>query len=355
VKGARNDEAVLCTADKTYTLRLAESSNVILLAPNRGMKRPHSNVDDGDTGGTGEGSLEVRASVSAHFEVIRCAPRTGNLLALLSAQPYCGKGDESAAGGASSGGHGPADRRLSLAELEVAVQSSGCELRAALREARALAVDGRWCLLEAQLEQDIVECVLSLCVEHEWPLAALPAARCVERCLEQNIPGFDELSIRHCLRTLSIPADSDWESWSAAIDAEHFALQPEAVCRFRARSLLSECDAWPKDKFLEAWAEALPAGEIPDLSLLNGLAVILQPSVSESDEPIVQHLPVAALPLPPKERFASLFHVKRSWTLDELVPYVKDLLDPGCSATKVVLAHARSVVANDGSVSYVAR
>ena len=40
IKGAANDEAVLCTADKTYTLRLAESSNSMLLAP-KTKKRPH--------------------------------------------------------------------------------------------------------------------------------------------------------------------------------------------------------------------------------------------------------------------------------------------------------------------------
>ena len=41
--------------------------------------------------------------------------------------------------------------------------------------------------------------------------------------------------------------------------------------------------------------------------------------------------------------------------LDELQPYVMPLLDPGAAVTKLVLQHARSVVANDGSVSYVAR
>ena len=38
IKGAPNDEAVLCTADKTFTLRSAESSNSFLLAPNAAAK-----------------------------------------------------------------------------------------------------------------------------------------------------------------------------------------------------------------------------------------------------------------------------------------------------------------------------
>ena len=46
IKGGRDDDAVLCTADKTYTLRLAESSNSFLLAPEREKKRPREEGAD---------------------------------------------------------------------------------------------------------------------------------------------------------------------------------------------------------------------------------------------------------------------------------------------------------------------
>ena len=48
IKGGRADEAVLCTEDRTYTLRLAESSNTILLAPDRAPKRARAENDDSD-------------------------------------------------------------------------------------------------------------------------------------------------------------------------------------------------------------------------------------------------------------------------------------------------------------------
>ena len=35
------------------------------------------------------------------------------------------------------------------------------------------------------------------------------------------------------------------------------ALDPSAISCFRVRSLLSMCDVWPKDKFFEAWADAV--------------------------------------------------------------------------------------------------
>ena len=276
IKGTRNDEAVLCTADKTYTLRLAESSNVLLLAPERAAKRK---LDDEMEAAAAEGGaddaaavaaeqIEVQASVSAHFEILRSAPRTGGLTALLSARPYFGANDDESAADAiadataasepaatDTSAAGATQRRLTLEELEVTVQSSAAELRTALCEVRAMPVHGRWCVLDPQLEQDIFEAVLSLCVEHDWSLSAVPVAECVRLCVAQ-FAEFDEISVRHCLRTHSSQAaGAEWEAWLGASALDELSLDPAAISRFRARSLLTECDAWPKDKFFEMWAE----------------------------------------------------------------------------------------------------
>ena len=128
----------------------------------------------------------------------------------------------------------------------------------------ALCVDGGWTVLEPQLEQDIVESVLSLAAEHEWPLHAIPAAACVAQCLAGEAPGFDDLSIRHCLRTHSTAADAPWPEWLAAPDLPTFALDPPAICRFRARALLATSDAWPVEQFHEAWADSL--GVVADVA-----------------------------------------------------------------------------------------
>ena len=367
IKGGRNDEAVLCTADKTFVLRLAESSNVMLLAPNTAQKRKHRSDEgnEAEADATREDeALEVKATVSAHFEIIRCAPKTGVLSALLSERPYLGAGDSESAtlGPGDPDGSTPA-QRLTLKDLEVAVQASGAELRAALRDARALAVDGCWCVLDTQLEQDIMEAVLSLCVEHDWPLDAVPVRNCVELCCQQ-FPGFDELSVRHCLRAHSKQAlqteqASAWEAWVGAASLDQLALDPSAISRFRVRMLLSMCDVWPRDKFFEAWADALPDSIEPDEGLLAGLAVFLPPTdrhPAESDStPMLQAMPLSSLSLVPKERFAQLFKVKRNWMLDELVPYIQDLVDPSIAPTKLVLQFSRSVTANDGSITYVSR
>ena len=72
-------------------------------------------------------------------------------------------------------------KRLTWAQLKAAVQCSGAELQTALQRARALEVGGgRWCILEAQYEQDVCGSLLDLLVEKEWPLDALPLGEAVE-------------------------------------------------------------------------------------------------------------------------------------------------------------------------------
>lgn len=360
IKGTSTDEAVLCTSDKTYTLRLAESSNSLLLAPNKKKRSLEDTLDlASDTTATANDPLQVQASSGAYFELLRSAPRTGGLLALLTSWPHgsssaIASAPEEGEAVAEGGSEEPEKRRLTLAELETAVQSSAAELRRALQEARALEIGGGWCVLDAQLEMDILECILSLCVEHSWPLTAVPTAQCVE-LMRNEFPAFDEMSIRHCMRTHSVHAAAAWDEWLAAADLETISLGDEAISRFRARALLAEADSWPRDKFFEAWAEALPAGHTADPAHLAGLAITLSPPTGSEEEPRLQGLPISALSSIPKERFKALFAIKRSWSLDELTPYIKELLDPGVSATKLVLLHARSVTANDGTVTYVAR
>ena len=398
IKGAANDEAVLCTSDKTYQLRLAESSNSFLLAPNPKPVAPNpkkrkadeepastptkaaepASAEETADPQTSEAkadeesaepkepkpTLEVQASVAAYFELIRSAPRTGGLLALLSARPHHGSAEatpavaetEPAEEETAADGEAPvaSRQRLSMAELEQEVQCSAAELRQALQKLRAIEIEGGWCVLDPQLEMDIFECILSLCVEHEWPLTAVPTDECVRRSLDQ-FPAFDEGSIRHCMRTHSTQAAAAWDAWLSAPSNATIALCPEAISRFRARALLTESEVWPEDDFLAAWAENLPAGLEADPKHLAGLAVLLPPPPDTEEKPRLQSLPLSALSPVARTRFQALFGLKRNWTLEELTPYVRDLLDPEASPTKLVLLHARSVVANDGSVSYVAR
>ena len=173
VKGAAEEEAVLCTSDRTYTLRLAESSNMLLLVP-------------GATFGTDGEKLSIAASAQEHFELVRAAPRTDRVRVMVSAAPYAGGAPLDAASAAQP---------PTFAQLESAAQCSRAELHAALMRSRAMEINGRYTILEPKYEQDIVDSVLNVLVEQEWPLDAVPVAACVA-----ELSSYDAAAVRHGLR-----------------------------------------------------------------------------------------------------------------------------------------------------------
>ena len=174
IKGNPNEEAVLCTATRTYLLRLAESSNTLLLMPGQLPKAPPAEGPPA--------SITISTSASAYYELVPTAPRASALPELLALCPYPTAAEAAAAGGDSSGdmdvegaeveGAAQPAKRLTWAQLEAAVQcSSGAELEVG---------GGRWCILEAQYAQDVCGSLLDLLVEKEWPLDALPLGEAVE-------------------------------------------------------------------------------------------------------------------------------------------------------------------------------
>ena len=173
VKGAAEEEAVLCTSDRTYTLRLAESSNMLLLVP-------------GATLGTDGEKLSIAASAQEHFELVRAAPRTDRVRVMVSAAPYAGGAPLDAASTAQP---------PTFAQLESAAQCSRAELHAALMRSRAMEINGRYTILEPKYEQDIVDSVLNVLVEQEWPLDAVPVAACVT-----ELSSYDAAAVRDGLR-----------------------------------------------------------------------------------------------------------------------------------------------------------
>ena len=220
---------MLCTATRTYLLRLAESSNTLLLTPGQLPKAPPTEGPPA--------TVTISTSASAYYELVPTAPRASSLPELLALCPYRAPrlpadGDMDVEGAEVEGAQPAA--RLTWAQLEAAVQCSGAELQTALQRARALEVDGgHWCILEAQYEQDICSSLLDLLVEKEWPLDALPLGEAVEAMVDS---GFDELAVRHCARTLSTSRLSSWAEWGGAMRQETLALDVEAMCRFRAQT-----------------------------------------------------------------------------------------------------------------------
>eukprot|EP01027_Heterolobosea_sp_BB2_P011174 GEZU01016290.1.p1 GENE.GEZU01016290.1~~GEZU01016290.1.p1 ORF type:complete len:163 (-),score=40.07 GEZU01016290.1:49-537(-) len=54
------------------------------------------------------------------------------------------------------------------------------------------------------------------------------------------------------------------------------------------------------------------------------------------------------LPLDPRKRLQSLFTMKKKWTLEEIKPFLTDIVTPGNSEEQILVKHARSSTVMEG-------
>jgi hypothetical protein len=111
VRGGRKDRAVLCTDDRTYELRLAETSNTIILAAAEAPgdaaavaatgASPAGKRAAGDSADASPGALTIHtAAIRSYYELRRAPPDTARLVHLLRKCAYAGPRDPADAGDA---------------------------------------------------------------------------------------------------------------------------------------------------------------------------------------------------------------------------------------------------------------
>ena len=407
IRGSRDDEAVLCTADKSFVVRKIESSNTsLILAP-----RAAGSASGGAGGGAT--ALSVAATATCTYELIPTLPRLDRLGELLGKEPYRGvssgeagggggggeaKGEGGADGGAGAGagagaggsrkrsepssGRGKSPKRqrsegtgYTTEELLGEVQASEAELQEGLRELGALQIDGRWRVVDAAYLAEIFDLILSLCIEHDWPLGAVSSKECCAALSDEN---YCPVAIQHALRVHARSEDSGEgkEGGSgggteagavAGAEAEGktcWELDLTKVAMFKAKRLLQERRAqkgigpnaaWPVDDFMDAWAGSLPEGVPVAMEALRGIALCSNNDdsgdsavSSVKENVVVEHYPASELPRDAKGRFQALFDKRAKWDLVDLDPYVDGLVNASTTKAKILLKYTRSSLVKGG-------
>jgi hypothetical protein len=101
-KGAPDDDVVLCTRDRTFLTRIADTSNTLLLVPLPARDRSDSAVpSDAQEKEKAEEETFIVGVCNAHFELRRMVPLLGRLRTLLEASAYDGNGDGDESGRAA--------------------------------------------------------------------------------------------------------------------------------------------------------------------------------------------------------------------------------------------------------------
>ncbi|KAL1413152.1 Ctf8p and Ctf18p associating protein [Vanrija albida] len=328
IKGRPADDSVLCTADKTYTLRSVTISNSLVVLRSAAADR----------------TLAIR---DICHEVLECVPSAGRVERLgtvLRASAWGGLGSEAGDGGAGRKRKRDEAKRYTRAQLESIVQASDAELAAALKEANVVEVDGHMLLLPPAHLAPLLTALLAIVGAYgtvSGDAASMRADEAVQQLGEHDVaPGLARAVL----------------GLFGAVEGGEWAVDVGAAVRELGRGLLVGLGDTKRaeDEFLAEWRAA--AGESFEsavaLPLLAGdyLLSDAPPSAFAAPGKLVSYFPRAALPPDAATRFADLFLTRQAWRPDEMTPFLRGLFPAGDTKArdKIVAKFVRAVKGRDG-------
>ncbi|XP_064088191.1 sister chromatid cohesion protein DCC1-like [Macrobrachium nipponense] len=237
LRGDAEAGAVLCTKNKTYEVREAETSNSLVLLPE--FSFPGGMPVDG------ERSLINRQVHGIHYtylEVRPCKPRLQKLRQLLSERPFNGleNNDQEMEG-----------ERYCLNDLLDRVQCSEEELDQALQDVEAYhcSFTGFWQILDFDYRFKIVSDILNLIETNKWPLDSIPRIATI-RVLSETEP---RAVISQCFEYYLKPVGKITDEGD-----ELYTLNDDKICRLCAEVLLKPAGKFNLSEFLTIWQQSVP-------------------------------------------------------------------------------------------------
>ncbi|XP_074640253.1 sister chromatid cohesion protein DCC1-like [Tubulanus polymorphus] len=314
IRGEKHEGAVLCTSDKTYNMKEAETSNSLLLLPT--LDIINSDEQEPDVL-----NRYVQSVKHQYYELKPCKPKLKKLKELLEMSPYSGQLHEETSM--------ENVKMYTYDELLDVIQASEDELMKALKALQVCTIDGKMRILEFDYLSQVLSSLFLLLDEKDWSYDAIPGTHCCEILADL----YPKEVVLHVLNCYSDPVD----------DVEGaFCFNEHKVCRFHAEILLRHNDKFNFQDFMKTWNESVPQNMNVDLLQIQGLALIDRNSKPET----ITYFPVSELPENVSERFAALFKAKEKWSLDEITPYIVDLSSESCKVSALLTKNCRTSTQN---------
>uniref|UniRef100_A0A2K5LBT3 Sister chromatid cohesion protein DCC1 n=1 Tax=Cercocebus atys TaxID=9531 RepID=A0A2K5LBT3_CERAT len=302
IRGDKDEQAVLCSKDKTYDLKIADTSNMLLFIP--GCKTPdqlkkedsHCNIIH----------TEIFGFSNNYWELRRCRPKLKKLKKLLMENPYEGPDSQKEKDSNSS--------KYTTEDLLDQIQASEEEIMTQLQVLNACEIEGYWRILEFDYEMKLLNHVTQLVDSESWSFSKVP------------LNTYDNLKL----------------SDTFSLGEVYFELDADKICRATAQMLLQNAVKFNLAEFQEVWQQSVPEGMITSLDQLKGLALVDRHSRPE----IISLLKVDDLPEDNQERFNSLFSLREKWTEEDIAPYIQDLCGEKQTIGALLTKYSRSSMQN---------
>lgn len=315
----KGGDVVLCTGNKTFSIKKVETSNHLFLVP------PSTST---------EGEFTLESSIKDYYEVKPMEGRTDKLSTILKNSLYEGKG-------ASEEEMVDEKELLTRAQLEEQVQASLGELNDALEALGVVEVGGKMRLLDDNLRRSATRELLDTIMIQRWDMNKIDEGEC-----RKNMPDTDEIYLSHALYSLGkAVGDGMGEG-----DGKVWSLNKDKVAKATAHILFQNqkggnSAVWPADDFVGEWSSRTPdsgAGGAalsgPDRALLAGIAVQVGGGYRYAPAEQVNLLPKAEV------RFKHLASIKQKYAQEEIAPYCTGLFGSAGqprSIAELLLKHSK--------------
>ncbi|KAM9163393.1 sister chromatid cohesion protein DCC1 [Pangshura tecta] len=318
IRGEKDEQAVLCSKDKTYDMKIADTSNTLLFIP--GCKTPEQLL--GDQASCNIIHTQIAGFSNNYWELRKCRPKLKKLKKLLMENPY--EGPESERERALT------DSKHTMEDLLDRIQASEEEILQQLQVINACKIEGYWRVLEFDYEMKLLNHVTQLIDSESWSFNKVP----LSICLQELGPLEPEEMIQHILLSYGMRYTDE--------DEVYFEMNADKICTATAQMLLQNAVKFNLAEFQEVWQQSVPEGLTTRLDQLKGLALLDRNSRPET----IFLLKVEELPEDNQERFNKLFTIREKWTEADIAPYIQDLCAEKQTVAALLTKYARSSLQN---------
>ncbi|XP_041359133.1 sister chromatid cohesion protein DCC1-like isoform X2 [Gigantopelta aegis] len=327
IRGDKDENAVLCTNDKTFEIKEAETSNSMLIM---------TQLEYGDELTPGEPQeiqmREVCSVLYKYYELRPCKPKVKKLKKLLEQNEFSGKECEEDEEHQGS--------KFTYTDLLDLVQASETELQVALKKLNACVIDGYWRVLNFDFMSQVLNHIIGLCDENDWYDSGIQLDECCQALGEI----YPRSVVHHVVSSFSKPRTST----TVEDDSSHqntdslFVLNEDSICRFFAEVVLRQSGMFNLEEFLKVWQQCVPECMKTSLHQIEGMALIN----TDTTPQVICYFPVENLPEDIPERFNYLFKRRQKWTLAEITPYIKDVATEKTNVGALLMKYARASLQN---------
>ncbi|KAG6890540.1 hypothetical protein C0992_000800 [Termitomyces sp. T32_za158] len=325
IKGQSGEDAVLCTANKTFSVRSVVLSNSILVVT---PPPDASSLDFADD------AVVIRDQVTEVLELAPAVPKLHTLSALLRGKEFDGDQFD------DDGNAETTDAtKVTYDDALQTIQASDMELDRGLRDRRILIVKGELRPIAPIYLDHLLELFLNVLValslSHE---SASVEAMSSSLADDHQVPRWLSTQIMSWFGEIK---DGAWKMDVSALIKEVGL----GILRHHRHQPISQDELIARWKFLvgDTFESCV------DLDLLSGNYL------SSLDNPEnLTYFPASALPVDPSRRFADLFLTRSRWKVKDIAPFLSDIAVDSKERDKLLLRFSRATTDADG-VWYTAR